>query len=268
MGSWNGTCGISNLPIEHGDEVVLFIIREKNLSECRGGGFYAPADLFEPISLPIIGRYKGYGLIDNIENENLILPKIVKMFEKNKLLYFSKDESILDIKKASLYEIIKEIELENIKGVEKLSVIKFYELEGIKKPEFLNIGIIMFHKELYDMLLKQSSVEYYKKKYLDIIEASKSDLSFLDSIEESFVWNISRVPFEFIVDYLIDVVSNSDNELLEKIIEVSLINNVLSSLRKSWMPQVGLGSQSLVNEEHLLLANFIVKKYNKEKNQE
>lgn len=264
MGCWNGTCGISNLPIKQGEEIVLFIVKEKNLFTCNGGGYCYPTDLFEPISLPIIGEYNDYGSIENIKNEELILPKIRKMFEEKNLIYPLDGISDLDMNTASLSQIIREIERGNIRALESPSIIKLYELEGITKSKFLNVGIIMFHKKLYDTLIKKSYNFGYKKRYLDIIENSKDSVGFLDNIEKVILWYASRIPFEFTVDYLIDSVLNSDDKLLDKIVEVHTINSVLSSLRKSWIPQCGAGSQGYADDEYLELANFIIEKYNEE----
>lgn len=268
MGCWNGTCGLSNLPIKNGEEIVLFIVKEKNLLNCNGGGYCYPTDLFEPISLPIVGEYDDYGAIENIKNEDLILPKIREMFKEKNLINLLDEISDLDMNTASLYQIIREIERGNIASPENPSILKLYESEGIIKSRYLNVGIIMFHKKLYDTVIKKVYSGCHKKRYLDIIESSKDalegDLKYLDNIKKAILWKASRIPFEFTIDYLIDSVLNSDDKLLDKIVEVDTINSVLLSLRKSWIPQCGAGSQEYIHSEYVSVANFILEKYKEE----
>lgn len=56
MGCWNGTCGISNLPIRHGTEIYVFPIEEAY----RDSFCYATA-LYRPSVLPFRAVYDDYG---------------------------------------------------------------------------------------------------------------------------------------------------------------------------------------------------------------
>jgi hypothetical protein len=56
MGCWNGTCGLSGLPITHGEEMYVFPIVSVNAdSFC-----YASA-LYRPVVLPFLAEYNDYG---------------------------------------------------------------------------------------------------------------------------------------------------------------------------------------------------------------
>lgn len=56
MGCWNGTCGLTNLPIVHGDEMYVFPIVESY----RNSFCYSTA-LYRPSVLPFRAEYDDYG---------------------------------------------------------------------------------------------------------------------------------------------------------------------------------------------------------------
>jgi hypothetical protein len=68
MGCFNETCGISQLPICDGDNVLCFVLAEKKsiLREKPGIMFY-PDGIFNVIMPPISGEYDDYGGIIDIE---------------------------------------------------------------------------------------------------------------------------------------------------------------------------------------------------------
>jgi hypothetical protein len=59
MGSWNNTCGLTNLPIHAGEAVYVFPIKEKDLSKYRSH-CYATA-LYKPMLIPFTAKYNDYG---------------------------------------------------------------------------------------------------------------------------------------------------------------------------------------------------------------
>jgi hypothetical protein len=63
MGSWNNTCGLTNLPIHSGEAVYVFPIREKDLSGYRSH-CYSTA-LYQPILVPFVADYDDYGAGEN-----------------------------------------------------------------------------------------------------------------------------------------------------------------------------------------------------------
>jgi hypothetical protein len=68
LGSWNETCGISNLPIRHTDKVRVFILADNRRTTHRGGGggFCYPEDCWTPYALPIQGKYNDYGSVEEV----------------------------------------------------------------------------------------------------------------------------------------------------------------------------------------------------------
>lgn len=80
MGCWNGTCGLSNLPILHGDKVVCFIVKKDDYENKISHECY-PWDHSSPLTFPLIGYYDDYGGIENIEPSPHI-DFIIKYFKK------------------------------------------------------------------------------------------------------------------------------------------------------------------------------------------
>ena len=72
MGCWNGTCGITFLPICSGERVRGILLADdfyKGRPLHSGGSFCYPDDLWHPIELPLIGTYDDYGGIKDIEED-------------------------------------------------------------------------------------------------------------------------------------------------------------------------------------------------------
>jgi hypothetical protein len=60
MGCWNGTCGLTNLPIFVGDEVYVFPVLERPTLGDRPSFCYTTA-LYTPSLLPFVAKYNDYG---------------------------------------------------------------------------------------------------------------------------------------------------------------------------------------------------------------
>lgn len=56
MGSWNGTCGLTNLPILYGEDVYVFPIVEN-----QGSSFCHSNALYRPTAIPFRAVYNDYG---------------------------------------------------------------------------------------------------------------------------------------------------------------------------------------------------------------
>ena len=68
MGSWNGTCGVTQLSISSGDPIALFLLVQVDNEESHSQGFCHPTDIWSPIGPPVFGIYNDYGGIDQIED--------------------------------------------------------------------------------------------------------------------------------------------------------------------------------------------------------
>lgn len=66
MGSWTETCGISNMPVNDGDEVVLIYLKQNQFRKSdreASRGVY-PGHFYAPATLPLYGTYADYGSVD------------------------------------------------------------------------------------------------------------------------------------------------------------------------------------------------------------
>ena len=68
MGTWNETCFLSNLPIESGDPVRLYLL-ERELNPQQVGNYSYCNEIYKPI-LRLSGKYNGYGGIECNKDPN------------------------------------------------------------------------------------------------------------------------------------------------------------------------------------------------------
>jgi hypothetical protein len=68
MGMWDCTCGVTYLPIKHGDKIRVILLRERVYTEDAGRSDYLA---WVPVSLPIAGIYDDYGGIADVPSTNL-----------------------------------------------------------------------------------------------------------------------------------------------------------------------------------------------------
>ena len=80
MGCWNGTCGISQMPILAGQKIWAFLIGIGGYTDNpSSSGHCYSTDLGFPMTLPIRGVYNDYGGIEDIE-ENYNMELILDAF--------------------------------------------------------------------------------------------------------------------------------------------------------------------------------------------
>lgn len=80
MGSWNKTCGLTNLPIFADEEIVWFLLVQSPTVEARSS--YTNGQ-WELIPVPIYGVYNDYGFIEPAEGQDWKLKLFQKHFEKS-----------------------------------------------------------------------------------------------------------------------------------------------------------------------------------------
>ena len=79
MGCWNATCGLTQLPILHGEKVLLYILKP---TDHREQGRCYPDELFKPYFLPIKGQYNDYGGIEKVE-KNIVSKLLLAAINMN-----------------------------------------------------------------------------------------------------------------------------------------------------------------------------------------
>lgn len=92
MGSFNASCGISNLSIEEGNEIGFVILKDSpevqyGKKESGRATYVYPTDLYQPMFAPVYGKYDDYGNITDVQ-ESLTTQVIEKVFNRSAEIVF------------------------------------------------------------------------------------------------------------------------------------------------------------------------------------
>jgi hypothetical protein len=185
MGSWNGTCAVSNLHIRQGQRVAVFMLLENKEKRtfCYGNALY------DICPIPFYGKYNDYGAVEECEGFglNLVVESIRKQLyrfgqgpneyhdtevtKENfniELLFEADSEDRLGIEHHSgwssdSYDIQR---LEDIKEEKGLTGSQMYELDRlankIKKVDtFRAVTHVQVHGDILDAILEKWYIEDY-----------------------------------------------------------------------------------------------------------
>jgi hypothetical protein len=300
MGSWNNTCGLSNLPIHANEEVYVFPIREKDLSGYRSH-CYANA-LYDPVLTPFEAKYNDYGAAEDCTG--IMLPRIVyeltrqmveleqgenkyhdipvkkddfdidkyfeavhedRMFVKgygtaNRPVYFTMvrrdvvdrmwNDWTFDMWKGSKGSVPAGFESDEY-YVKNVTYAKLAEL----LPQFVDDCIAEYHKDAEE-LIRPDGVTDEVWKIMSSNQFRRHFRSALLTDGESFVghsfrmltdhqhhWDLLRFK-----DLVNDAIGQNDRLAVIEILRLALlglmVNSIMESTRKIWLPAMHMGSQS------------------------
>jgi len=226
MGSWNGTCQMSHLPIRAGDKIVLIPTYSKYGTK--------------PIGLPIIGKYNDYGSIENIDNmevANVFWRHMKAGIQSSDIKCNSKDLG-------DIYKVLDSVERGNVK----------YGGEGV--------GLVMFHKAVFDSVVKEIGDRYAYKEVINNYRAEWC-LKIENALAE--VNELNKDTSNPMLKYKIDTISMGltrvlrdaffyddnfvineyykDSSLVEPLADLMLISTAFNLARYSWS-DMDTGSQS------------------------
>lgn len=254
MGSWNGTCGISKMPIQYGDRVKLVLLKPTNhyRSVSTGSGFCDASDMYTPICLPITGEYNDYGCIENIDEQ----PELFDL-------------------------IIKALRIPDRNNIEDI-------IAGISNNELENISYMLIHESVYNIMLditketphrydNNYTTEMHRNDSVDVLIKYMSERNKILNDMDNGIYK----PLEFDKDYynnehyyriLPDVIRTlNDSDVLKTIkkdiVEFMIFIEAISDARMFWSPQSGGGSQDLTYEYQIeigKLAEQLRQKWNDE----
>jgi len=159
MGCWNGTCGISNLPIKHGDKIKVVVIHN-NVLPGSASGFCYETGMAKPMSFIFEGTYNDYGMIEDIEdspNNKLFEDLFNSELEKGNIAIGDR----ADCEPDSLINILELIEREQITMKKS-----YWAGEGMDN-DFTELGIMMFHTSIINDLTQTlyESNDYWFEDY-------------------------------------------------------------------------------------------------------
>lgn len=274
MGCWNGTCGISQLPITAGAKVKTFLMLQSEFSDsiCGSGVCYATA-YFRPWFLPVNAKYNDYGSIENIQsdwNSTYMLETFQNWLKEGKVKLLAGDAEINDpgIRKfKTLDDVFDCVERGALLYSCNFPKFDHKQKKYVPNKSFLKIGMFMVLENIYDGLLQESvrflglpeNKYYAERKDEDFQKAlvtinkfrspkTKTDLDELigsvyvdrllgDLSEESWA-------FKHYKTLLFHPTKVKVDEFFAKLDEARNIGTSMTYLRKLWIPQTGQGSQS------------------------
>jgi hypothetical protein len=183
MGCWNGTCGLSQLPITY-DKKIKIVVIKNNINFPEASGFCYSQGYASPFSFIFEGRYNDYGsAYDIIDNEAIKLFRIMffAYLEEGKIKiepdkYHDREMNIIDgdYTNISNEELLKIIERDR---VYYLTNYYDYETNTLKKS-FTNLGLFFVLDEIYENVLNGLlEDEYFNLSNID--KDCQSAVSFL-----------------------------------------------------------------------------------------
>lgn len=229
MGSWLGTCGITQVPIYSGDDVVLIFLVSTTDNERCGGHLIYSNSFWTPISIQFYGKYDGYG---GIIEKNWHTDFFIETLSKN---IIHKDNKSYELSFNTLFELIK-----NDNAF--LTGLRLSTFEKGKHP----IGYMVVLRSVFEIMC-QKTTGFWQRDINQISSLIKT----IDGkrLVDNFIENPLIIQdFSHYFDLL-----REDSDTTEILLEMSkfcifCIN--LQECRKVWLPQIGAGSQNENFELH------------------
>jgi hypothetical protein len=262
MGCWNGTCGLTNMPIYHGDRAVVIPIAQR--SEYLGLACYCH-DFCVISGFAIRGAYDDYGALEKID-DTLGAQKTVELFAKA----LNREVTL------TIPDHYKEYKNE-IKDAKNLINLIERGFMTCKTPSWhkspirdMIVSFMMFHEEAFDKIITETGgrkgykteatfAEYlrkgFEKRREEMEKYKKKGLSFLRPHDSISRWLESET-FLLGKFALKSIPKNMETPL----IELYLFETAMGLLRKHIMPQPGAGSQCGEHYLHKILAEYTIQK--------
>lgn len=146
MGCFNGTCGVSNLPIISGDQIALLFLVSNSAPDNDAGHCHSN-DMWSPSFFPLYGEYNDYGSIENYKNDWItkdILARVkAHVIEKEA---GENEYHDLEVKADTINTMEDLLELIYKSRIE----IKQWHTELFPNPH--RFGFMMVHRDIYDFM--------------------------------------------------------------------------------------------------------------------
>lgn len=295
MGCWNGTCGVSQLPITGGTKVKAFLLlQSKYTKEVKGSGSCYSSEYFRPWFFPVTAEYNDYGSIENIQedwNTKYMLETFQKWLAAGEVKILGDEKAEINSPGIRKFKILENV----FDCVERgaLQIKDCGETFNVKKQMwvpangYLKIGLFIVLENVYnDMVdaskrfinLKENS--YYRKSNKESRQLAMEAINKARTIKPPNVLcslderAVNRVLGDSLEDgacfkHYKTIVYSSNitaSEFFAKLDPVMAFGTAMVYLRKLWIPQTGQGSQ---NEElafnKALIASMLLHIYNREK---
>lgn len=163
MGCYNGTCGITNLSIRHGEPVVYFLLANVDNHENHDDGFCHAGDIWGPIALPVYANYNDYGSIEKFET-NEPLAHLIQLLHDYGVKVEPKNEYRAGFDPQEFDTLALEDGFGLVEDALHEGVLRIRDICGFEstrraaketglKPSF-RVGLVMIHREVYEELCK------------------------------------------------------------------------------------------------------------------
>ena len=285
MGCWNETCFISHLPIRYGDSVMAFLTaiggwelhRKEGERKAHGrdrASYVYPTDGEEPITLPIRATYNDYGSIEGWDKNDVAVRMAESLFNR----------SLDDILTSVMDHMSKDYGLH----ISKRNVGK-YPVGFLMARENVAEKLIAKYRPQYDEWNKkyrESKINLYEQFYSEerlekLIEKSKSgtlteaEKATLESKElirsmvkvSMFGSPRDELKFSGVIfrEELHKAWKKTPESKREKLIKdfhelddkLKILSSAMHTLRRSWSPSSGTGSQSFSLKDHIAFCDIV-----------
>lgn len=172
MGCWNGTCGLSGLPIISGEEVYIFPIVESY----RDSFCYSTA-LYNPTIIPFRAKYNDYGAGE--ECHGVALELIMDGVRKHLIELEVGENKYHDIAvKREGFDVNTFFEAVHEKRLRVLNLLRAYP----DQPKYKEVFFTMVRKDVVDRLWNEWTFDRYKRKDAEIPEGFETDQYYFKNI--------------------------------------------------------------------------------------
>lgn len=237
MGSWNGTCGASQLPIMYKEDVAIFLMRKNKYNREDHIGCVHSDNFYEPVSPAIFGKYADYGRVTDVVADK----RIVDML-------YGEQEDYSDIGKLIDDE-------SNEKGLYIMLV----------HLEVYNEILAHFGAESKFFTKKKSFNEFMKEQMLIYLtEVKKDPRGYSHELDYNRFKMSTGFALRFYQNPKIYEDNISNDSLVDSVVDYLVFKEAMQDSRKLWMPQAGQGSQEQDYNMAKIIGEFAVKKENED----
>lgn len=287
MGCWNGTCGITQMPIVAGERVALIFLLENKYSDHGGSGFCYSNNQYSPITMPIFGEYNDYGAIDKIDKKNrdIVFNHLITLIDNKTLIIKDDDNDVTEKPKdyEELFDILHNCRLRANDGNGAVGFMIIHE--NVYKALVDEMGDRSIYKQYWNyktklkMAAEQHLIESDKKAQeieqlkhtIEELEAAGENVFFLkkslynsefefameDNYKNTFTAQFSGYRKSMIKYYIVLLRKTKNKVLMETLVDFALFYDAMEFGRKMWIPQCGAGSQSQDYGIHQTIAKCI-----------
>lgn len=292
MGCWNKTCGLSNLHIRAGEDVIVFAVVESkpgSRSRCHTNSFY------DPILLPFYAKYDDYGKGENAHGIGLPL-----IMEGIKAILVEKEQGENEFHDIPVYkndfdvnlffDAAQESRLETKFGISENMKIDFTMLRAdIVEEVFREYKILLYiqnsvvacgfddivgHVSPYLAKLKQTikkirftekqkpvderSDEYYLTfRGFHLVDTEEKD-NYVERILSNDEHRTTK-KFVRLYDIVVELLLADEDQIAEQVLieylKAIFLDTYMNSVRKVWLPGTFEGSQSQDTSSYKILSS-------------